>query len=76
MNCRELVEFITNYLEEKLPSSDVARFEQHLSTCDGCTNYLSQMRKTIQVTVFIRNEPITTEQCDELMHIFRDWKAG
>lgn len=76
MNCRELVELITDYLEEKLPLSDIARFEQHLATCDGCTNYLYQMRKTIQLSGSLRIDSITTQQCDELTHIFRDWKSG
>ena len=48
MNCDELVEVITDYLEGRLSSKDRARFEDHLGKCPGCERYLKQMRLTIQ----------------------------
>ena len=48
IRCKELVEPITEYLEDTLPSEDKARFEQHLAFCDWCRTYLDQMRLTIR----------------------------
>ena len=42
--CREFVELVTDYLEERLPPRQRARFEAHLAECDGCTGYLEDMR--------------------------------
>ena len=44
MNCRQVVELMTDYLEGALSAIDRARFEQHIAGCDGCTAYLAQMR--------------------------------
>jgi predicted anti-sigma-YlaC factor YlaD len=45
--CQEVVELVTDYLEGALSPEDAARFEQHLSLCEGCEAYLDQMRVTI-----------------------------
>jgi anti-sigma factor RsiW len=74
MNCKELVELVTDYLEGKLPSVETVRFEQHLSTCDGCTNYVAQIRQTIRVVGSLRRDALTTRQWQDLMKIFRDWR--
>lgn len=74
MNCKELVELVTDYLEGKLPTVETVRFEQHLSTCDGCTNYLAQMQRTIRVMGLVRKDALTTQQWQDLLKIFRDWK--
>lgn len=50
LTCQELVELVTEYLEHTLPPIDVARFEAHLSGCTGCTNYVEQARRTIDLT--------------------------
>jgi len=76
LTCKELVELVTDYLEEKLPLDDVVRFERHISTCEGCTNYLEQIRQTIGVLGHIHGDALTSKQWDDLLEIFRDWKNG
>jgi len=76
MNCKELVELVTDYLEGKLLAVDAARFEQHLSICVGCTNYLEQMRQTIHVMGYVREDALTSQQWQDLLQIFRDWKSS
>jgi anti-sigma factor RsiW len=44
MACRELVELVTDYLEDRLSLRDRARFEAHLSDCEYCATYVEQMR--------------------------------
>jgi hypothetical protein len=74
MTCKELVELVTEYLEGTLPVAMRTRMEQHLSGCDGCTNYLEQMRQTIRLTGQLREENLTPGQRDDLLRLFRDWK--
>ena len=74
MTCKELVELVTDYLEGVLPDDVRMRFEDHLSGCHGCTNYLEQMRQTIRLTGQVREENLTTQQRDDLLRLFRDWK--
>ena len=47
MDCNELVELVTAYLEGSLPEDKRSAFEQHLEECPGCDCYLDQFRWTI-----------------------------
>lgn len=74
LTCKELVEIITDYLEGKLPPSEVMRFETHLSGCVGCTHYLAQMRKTIHLVGTLSEDLISEPAKSELLIVFRHWK--
>lgn len=74
MTCKELVELVTEYIEGTLPDDVRMRVEDHLTSCDGCTNYVEQMRQTIQLTGQLREEQLSSEQKDDLLKLFRDWK--
>ncbi len=75
LSCQELVELVTDYLEDALTSGERARFEAHLAGCKGCTNYLQQMRATIRVLGQLTEEAIEPQARDELLRLFRDWKT-
>jgi anti-sigma factor RsiW len=47
LNCDELVELVTDYLEGALDEETRRRVADHLAGCDGCTRYVDQMRRTI-----------------------------
>jgi anti-sigma factor RsiW len=70
--CQELVELVTDYLEDALPPAERARFEAHLAECPGCSNYLEQMRATITLTragADLAERP----EVAGLLAAFRDW---
>ncbi len=46
IECQELVEHVTDYLEGALSSELRARIDRHLADCDECTEFLRQMRQT------------------------------
>ena len=46
--CRELVELVTDYLEDCLSRPERRRFTTHLDACIDCRVYLMQMRVTIR----------------------------
>ena len=76
LTCQELVELITDYIEEMLPAVERARFEEHLALCTGCRNYLDQTRRTIHALGVLPEDSIAPVVRDELLDIFRNWKRG
>lgn len=72
--CQEVVELVTAYLEDALDPKDRERFEEHLVFCDGCQNYLEQMRTTIRLAARVEDE-LPAELEAELLEAFRDWHA-
>jgi hypothetical protein len=46
--CRELVELVTDHLDGLLPTGWRDGVESHLAGCDGCTEYVRQIRATIE----------------------------
>ncbi len=76
LTCQELVELVTDYVEGALPPAARARFEAHLRQCPGCANYLAQMRQTIQLTGTLRAEALDPKGRDELLGLFRHWRAA
>ncbi|MGH7242582.1 MAG: anti-sigma factor family protein [Phycisphaerales bacterium] len=47
ITCRELIDFIADYIENRLPPEELREFERHLTVCPSCVNYLDAYRKTI-----------------------------
>ncbi len=75
LTCKELIELVTDYLEGKLPPADRTRFETHLSGCQGCTNYLDQMRQTIRTLGKLTENTLPAETQTEMLMLFRNWKS-
>jgi len=75
MNCRQIVELMTDYLEGALSEADRRRFEAHMTDCDGCTEYLKQLRTTMRLTGRIADQSIPAKLEAELEQAFRDWKS-
>jgi anti-sigma factor (TIGR02949 family) len=73
--CQEMIEVVTNYLEDALPPDDRERFERHLSYCAGCSTYTEQMRETIKQTGTIpQKESLPPALREEILAQFRTWK--
>jgi anti-sigma factor RsiW len=75
ITCAELVEIITDYLEETLQGGERRRFEAHLDECPYCANYLEQMRQTIAALGQLREESIAPDAREALLETFRGWRS-
>jgi anti-sigma factor (TIGR02949 family) len=74
-SCQEMIEVVTNYLDDALPPDDQQRFERHLSYCAGCSTYVDQMRETIRQTSMVpREESLPPSLREEIVAQFRTWK--
>jgi anti-sigma factor RsiW len=56
MRCREVVELVTAYLDGALDADARGQLEQHLVACDGCREYLEQMRTASRLAAKLRFE--------------------
>jgi anti-sigma factor RsiW len=54
MTCQELVELVTEYLEDALPDPDRRRFDEHIEACPHCVTHIDQMRTTIRIVGRLR----------------------
>lgn len=75
LNCRELVELVTDYLDYSLSADQRTLFEEHLVMCEWCCDYLAQFERTIGVTGRLRENDLGEATRDALMGAFRGWKA-
>lgn len=76
LSCKELVELVTDYLENCLSPNEQMRFEDHLKGCSGCRTYLEQMRQTIHLVGSLPEETIAPAVQTELLSVFRNWKTN
>jgi anti-sigma factor RsiW len=72
--CRQVVELVSDYLEGALAEPDRARFEAHLTACDGCTAYLEQTRETVRLAGTLAPEALDPVFRARLVEAFRDWR--
>ena len=49
MTCRELADFIVDYLDGGLAAEVRERFERHLSRCPNCRRYIAAYETTVSL---------------------------
>jgi anti-sigma factor RsiW len=76
MTCQELVELVTDYLEGALPPGERERFEAHLAECEGCANYVTQMRTTVRLVGALCEEDLHPAARETLLGAFRDFRRA
>jgi anti-sigma factor RsiW len=76
LSCRDVVEMVTDYLEDALPPEVRLRVELHLAMCPGCLAYLDQMRATLRVLGTLSEAPLEPAVREQLLRAFRDWTAS
>ena len=75
LRCQELVELLTDYLEGDLDAARRVPFERHVVTCRCCSNYVAQMRRTVDLLGRAGSADPASTPSDRLLAIFRDWQA-
>jgi predicted anti-sigma-YlaC factor YlaD len=72
MACRELVEVVTDYLEDAMSPDERRRFEKHLRECPYCIEYLDQMRQVAHDLGDLGGATIAPERRHALVAAFRE----
>jgi predicted anti-sigma-YlaC factor YlaD len=76
LSCQEVVELVTDYLEQALLPDTLAKFEEHVAECPGCDTYIEQVQQTIMMLRKLAEQPVFPETRQELLEGFRKWKQG
>jgi anti-sigma factor RsiW len=76
MDCKEVVETITAYLDDSLSEADRLRFTSHLAGCPACREYLLQMRATIDRVGTLDDAALSERTRGQLLDAFRDWRSS
>ena len=74
LECREVVEVVTEYLEGAMAPGDRLRFDDHLALCEDCQAYLEQLRIVIRVAGLPAVAAVPPETMAGLLRAFRDWR--
>ena len=75
LSCAELVELITDYVEDGLTDGARERVDAHLALCEGCEIHVDQLRTTIELTGRLRTDDVPAEAAKTLLAAFRGWKS-
>jgi hypothetical protein len=70
--CKQLVELVTEYLEDTLSPDDRAKFEEHIKICGHCREYLKQFNDTIKISGSVPTQPPAAETKARLLDLFRE----
>ena len=74
VTCQEVVELVSDYLDQALAAEEASLFEQHVNFCDGCDWYLDQMRSTVATVGRITEQDVPDETRERLLSAFREWR--
>ena len=74
--CRDAVALMTAYLDDELGQRDRARLEAHLADCPHCSEYLAQLRVTIDSLGQVDVDALPDDALDDLVDLYRRWRAG
>lgn len=76
MACRELVQLVSDYLDQYLTEVDRRRFDAHLAECPDCVTLVEQFQVTIAATQALDGHtPVPAATRDALLSAFRGWAA-
>lgn len=74
LDCKELVELVTAYLDGSLDPDTRSRFDMHLLECEGCESYLQQFRVTVASLGRICDDELDPGFRGKLLDAFRGWQ--
>jgi anti-sigma factor RsiW len=74
IECRQLVELVTDYIEGVLDDETRAELEAHLQLCAACADYVRQMRITLQMVGTVPLENLSDATRADLLAAFRDFR--
>jgi anti-sigma factor RsiW len=76
LTCREVVELLSDYLDDALDAGTEADVRAHVADCDGCARVLDQLRETVRLTGTLTEEQLSPEQRTTLIGAFRSHMAS
>lgn len=69
--CQELVELLSDYLDDQLSAQAANDLEAHLADCPGCRTALDHLRATVETTRSVEVAALTPAVRQRLLDKFR-----
>lgn len=76
IDCADLVELVTDYLDGALEPDAAAEVAAHLALCPGCAAYIAQVRATTAGLGSVPVESLPPEVRESLIEAFRDFRRS
>lgn len=57
-SCKEIIDLLSDYLDEGLPPDEQEAFDRHMSACPPCVKFLDDLRTNRQATRALRCDDI------------------
>jgi anti-sigma factor RsiW len=54
LTCQETIDYLSDYVEGRLPAGEAARLDEHMAACPECVRYLDTFRATLQACRALR----------------------
>jgi anti-sigma factor RsiW len=67
VTCREVADFLLDYVEGGLPGDTRRRFDEHMAMCPDCAQYLQHYTETIDAGRLAMAEDLAADVPDELV---------
>jgi anti-sigma factor RsiW len=67
MACREILDFLMEYLDGNLSPAQRAIFEEHLAVCPDCVAYLHNYRRTVKLVKSLADTPSATDAPEDFV---------
>lgn len=72
--CRDAVALMSDYLDDRLSARERARLERHLAACPHCTEYLAQLRMTVDLAADAAAAELSDDALEALVDVYRAWR--
>jgi predicted anti-sigma-YlaC factor YlaD len=76
LTCAELVEQVTDLLENALADDARQRFVEHLRHCEGCTDYVQQFEEIVRALGHLTPEPADVLSNDVQRNLLASFRRG
>ena len=76
ISCRELIDFILDYLEGDLEPQQRFEFERHLAVCRSCRAYLQTYQATLELEKMVRVPRDLSEVPEDLVEAILASRSG
>jgi anti-sigma factor RsiW len=70
--CQQIVEWVTDYLEDALPAETRRLVDKHPADCPPCHRYLDQIRHTVRTLGMVGDDALSLDEWTALRTAFRD----
>ena len=75
LECRQIAEILTDYLEGTLPKATRDLLEWHIEGCAPCVAFMRTFRGTVQAVRKLPDVPIPPEMKQRLLAVLRSREA-